>query len=72
MAVYNTCIWTVIFRRENFMECCAQMLKEFQALLKDGAIGPTRLLQLMAINMFAIENTALKGEQIRRLSFSLL
>ncbi|KAJ8312921.1 LOW QUALITY PROTEIN: hypothetical protein KUTeg_010294 [Tegillarca granosa] len=50
--------------RENFMECCAQMLKEFQALLKDGAIGPTRLLQLMAINMFAIENTALKEESL--------
>ncbi|XP_033747838.1 LOW QUALITY PROTEIN: telomerase-binding protein EST1A-like [Pecten maximus] len=46
--------------RETFPECCAQMLKEFDALLRRGAIGPTRLLQLMAINMFAIDNTALK------------
>ncbi|XP_060077389.1 telomerase-binding protein EST1A-like [Ylistrum balloti] len=46
--------------RETFPVCCAQMLKEFDALLRRGAIGPTRLLQLMAINMFAIDNTALK------------
>ena len=40
------------------------MLKEFRALLKYNAIGPTRLLQLMAINMFAIDNTALKGKLV--------
>lgn len=39
------------------------MLKEFQALLHYGALPPTRLIQLMAINMFAIENTALKGKK---------
>ncbi|XP_062618954.1 telomerase-binding protein EST1A-like [Saccostrea cucullata] len=46
--------------RESFPECCGQMLKEFQALLRYGALPPSRLIQLMAINMFAIENTALK------------
>ena len=46
---------------EIFPDSCGQMLHEFKALLKMNAIGPQRLLQLMAINMFAIENTALKG-----------
>ncbi|XP_056008638.1 telomerase-binding protein EST1A-like isoform X3 [Ostrea edulis] len=46
--------------RESFPESCGQMLKEFQALLRYGALPPSRLIQLMAINMFAIENTALK------------
>ncbi|KAK3084840.1 hypothetical protein FSP39_019998 [Pinctada imbricata] len=50
--------------RENFPECCAQMLREFQALLRHGALGPTRLIQLVAINIFAIENTALKDESL--------
>lgn len=45
-----------------FPDSCGQMLQEFKVLLKDNAITPQRLLQLMAINMFAIENTALKGE----------
>ena len=51
----------VCYRMEMFVDSCAQMLQEFKVLLKDHAISPTRLLQLMAINMFAIENTALKG-----------
>ena len=46
---------------EMFVDSCALMLQEFRVLLTDHAISPTRLLQLMAINMFAIENTALKG-----------
>lgn len=49
------------YRMEMFPDSCGQMLQEFKVLLKDNAIGPQRLLQLMAINMFAIENTALKG-----------
>jgi len=52
------------YRMEMFPDVCGQMLQEFKALLKDSAIGPHRLLQLMAINMFAIENTALKGKPI--------
>ena len=49
---------------EMFPDSCGQMLQEFKVLLKDNAITPQRLLQLMAINMFAIENTALKGEYV--------
>ncbi|KAL3856196.1 hypothetical protein ACJMK2_010974, partial [Sinanodonta woodiana] len=57
---------------EMFPEVCGQMLLEFQALLKDGAISPTRLLQLTAINMFAIENTALKDQSLEGSCHSLL
>ncbi|KAH3884258.1 hypothetical protein DPMN_008235 [Dreissena polymorpha] len=49
---------------EMFPDICGQMLHEFRALLKAGAIGPQRLLQLMAMNMFAIDNTALKGKSL--------
>ncbi|XP_053375984.1 telomerase-binding protein EST1A-like isoform X2 [Mercenaria mercenaria] len=57
---------------EMFPDSCGQMLQEFKALLKDNAIGPQRLLQLMAINMFAIENTALKDESLESTCRSLL
>lgn len=53
---------------ENFSEICCQMLQEFRALLQHSAIGPTRLLQLAAINMFAIENTALQGKDSEKIS----
>jgi len=46
---------------EVFGEVCGAMLAEFRVLLSDNAIAPQRLLQLLAINMFTIENTALKG-----------
>ncbi|KAK3587144.1 hypothetical protein CHS0354_006784 [Potamilus streckersoni] len=57
---------------EMFPEVCGQMLLEFQALLQDGAISPTRLLQLTAINMFAIENTALKDQSLEGSFHSVL
>ena len=39
---------------------CSEMLQEFSVLLGHSPqpIGSTRLLQLMAINMFAIDNSA--------------
>ncbi|XP_077995214.1 telomerase-binding protein EST1A-like [Glandiceps talaboti] len=47
---------------EKFPEVAHLMLQEFQALLdhSPSPLGNTRLLQLMAINVFAIQNTALK------------
>ncbi|XP_052219123.1 telomerase-binding protein EST1A-like isoform X2 [Dreissena polymorpha] len=57
---------------EMFPDICGQMLHEFRALLKAGAIGPQRLLQLMAMNMFAIDNTALKDESLESTCRSLL
>ncbi|KAL5017254.1 hypothetical protein ScPMuIL_006843 [Solemya velum] len=57
---------------ETFSEICCQMLHEFRALLHHGAIGPTRLLQLAAINMFAIENTALQDHSLEDTCRSLL
>ncbi|KAE8742757.1 hypothetical protein FOCC_FOCC011684 [Frankliniella occidentalis] len=50
---------------ETFQEAAVQMLKEFHALLQHTPIplNANRFLQLLALNMFAIENTQLKGEQ---------
>nr|XP_006818059.1 PREDICTED: telomerase-binding protein EST1A-like [Saccoglossus kowalevskii] len=47
---------------EKFPEVAHSMLDEFQTLLQHcpSPLGNTRLLQLMAINMFAIRNTALR------------
>ncbi|CAE1322979.1 SMG6 [Acanthosepion pharaonis] len=47
---------------ETFLEMCSQMLQEFQTLLQQAhpTITCMRILQLMAINMFMIGNTALK------------
>lgn len=52
------------FRMETFQEAGVQMLKEFRALLQHSPLplSGTRLLQLLALNMFAIETTQLKGE----------
>lgn len=49
---------------ETFQEAGVQMLKEFRALLQHSPLPlpGTRLLQLLALNMFAIETTQLKGE----------
>ena len=59
--VYKCIRIDLYYSMEMFVDSCSQMLLEFKVLLTDHAISPTRLLQLMAINMFAIENTALKG-----------
>jgi len=49
---------------ETFPEVSSQMLHEFKALLKHtpSPIGTSRLLQLVTINMFAIENTLPQGK----------
>lgn len=49
---------------ETFQDAGLQMLREFRALLQQTPlpIGCTRFLQLLALNMFAIENTQLKGK----------
>ncbi|XP_053562186.1 telomerase-binding protein EST1A isoform X2 [Bombina bombina] len=48
---------------ETFSEVAEKFLKEFQALLQHSPspIGNTRMLQLMAINMFAVNNSQVKG-----------
>jgi hypothetical protein len=50
---------------ETFQECGVQMLREFRALLQQTPlpVNQTRLLQLLALNMFAVSNTQLKGKQ---------
>ncbi|KAL2740114.1 telomerase-binding protein EST1A [Vespula squamosa] len=52
-------------RMETFQEAGVQMLKEFRALLQHSPLPlpGTRLLQLLALNMFAIETTQLKGRE---------
>jgi len=46
---------------ESFQECGVQMLREFRALLQHTPlpVNQTRLLQLLALNMFAVSNTQL-------------
>ena len=48
---------------ESFQECGVQMLREFRALLQHTPlpVNQTRLLQLLALNMFAVSNTQLIG-----------
>uniref|UniRef100_A0A182MB34 Telomerase-binding protein EST1A n=1 Tax=Anopheles culicifacies TaxID=139723 RepID=A0A182MB34_9DIPT len=48
---------------ESFHQCAYQMLREFRALMQYSPIAVTsyRLLQLMSLNMFAIEMSKLKG-----------
>ena len=48
---------------ETFQECAVQMLREFRALLQHSPlpVNQMRLLQLLALNMFAVSNTQLKG-----------
>lgn len=50
---------------ETFQECGVQMLREFRALLQQTPlpVNQTRLLQLLALNMFAVSNTQLKGKK---------
>jgi protein SMG6 len=49
---------------ETFQEAALQMLREFRALLQHSPVplNANRFLQLLALNMFAIENTQLKGK----------
>lgn len=56
---------------ETFQEAAIQMLREFRALLLHSPLPlpGTRLLQLLALNMFAIETTQLKGESTALISF---
>ncbi|XP_055539477.1 uncharacterized protein LOC129726593 isoform X2 [Wyeomyia smithii] len=51
---------------ESFTPCAIQMLREFRALMQHSPIAVTshRLLQLMSLNMFAIEITKLKDASI--------
>ncbi|XP_066589128.1 telomerase-binding protein EST1A-like isoform X1 [Prorops nasuta] len=53
---------------ETFQEASVQMLKEFRALLQHSPLPlpGTRLLQLLALNMFAIETTQLKDAQLEQ------
>lgn len=56
---------------ESFNQCAIQMLREFRNLLRHSplAIASDRLLQLMALNMFAVDCTQLTGESLFFLSF---
>ncbi|XP_044015276.1 uncharacterized protein LOC122857262 isoform X2 [Aphidius gifuensis] len=53
---------------ETFQEAAIQMLREFRALLQHTPLPlpGTRLLQLLALNMFAIETTQLKDLQMEQ------
>ncbi|XP_043484616.1 telomerase-binding protein EST1A-like isoform X3 [Leptopilina heterotoma] len=53
---------------ETFQEAGIQMLREFRALLQHSPLPlpGTRLLQLLALNMFAIETTQLKDSQMEQ------
>ncbi|XP_049823827.1 uncharacterized protein LOC109600502 isoform X3 [Aethina tumida] len=52
---------------ETFHEAALQMLKEFRALLQHTPVPmpSNRLLQLLALNMYAIESTQLKDPQLQ-------
>lgn len=49
---------------ESFQDAAMQMLKEFRALLQHSPVPLpcNRFLQLLALNMFAIDSTQLKGK----------
>ncbi|XP_012273002.1 telomerase-binding protein EST1A isoform X2 [Orussus abietinus] len=53
---------------ETFQEASIQMLREFRALLQHSPLPlpGMRLLQLLALNMFAIESTQLKDSQLEQ------
>ncbi|GFN92827.1 telomerase-binding protein est1a [Plakobranchus ocellatus] len=59
---------------EVFAESSSLMLLEFESLIQHSpcVFSSTRLLQLMVINMFSIENTALKDETLEESCRSLL
>uniref|UniRef100_A0A1B6CG54 PIN domain-containing protein n=2 Tax=Clastoptera arizonana TaxID=38151 RepID=A0A1B6CG54_9HEMI len=51
---------------ESFQEAAIQMLREFRVMLQHSPIpiDYTRFIQLLALNMFAIDNTQLKNEPL--------
>ncbi|XP_048522651.1 uncharacterized protein LOC109539534 isoform X3 [Dendroctonus ponderosae] len=53
---------------ESFQDAAMQMLKEFRALLQHSPVSLpcNRFLQLLALNMFAIESTQLKDSSIEQ------
>ncbi|XP_049299967.1 telomerase-binding protein EST1A isoform X2 [Anopheles funestus] len=59
---------------ESFTQCAYQMLREFRALMQYSPIAVTsyRLLQLMSLNMFAIEMTKLKDSSTAQVTRSEL
>ena len=61
--VINFPVHLFFARMETFQECAVQMLREFRALLQHSPlpVNQMRLLQLLALNMFAVSNTQLKG-----------
>lgn len=58
-------LFSLSIRMESFQECGVQMLREFRTLLQQTPlpVNQTRLLQLLALNMFAVSNTQLKGKK---------
>lgn len=52
-----------VCRMETFPAVAEEVLREFQVLLQHSPppIGSTRMLQLVAINMFAVYNSQPKG-----------
>lgn len=57
-------VYCLFSRMETFQETALQMLKEFRALLQQSPVPLpcNRFLQLLALNMYAIETTQLKGK----------
>ncbi|XP_076251691.1 smg6 nonsense mediated mRNA decay factor isoform X1 [Rhynchophorus ferrugineus] len=53
---------------ETFQDAAMQMLKEFRALLQHSPVPlpSSRFLQLLALNMFAIDSTQLKDPQLQQ------
>lgn len=53
---------------ETFQEAAIQMLREFRTLLHHTPLPLpiSRLLQLLALNMFAIDTTQLKGKKMKK------
>lgn len=51
------------YSMETLQEAAVEMLKEFRVLLNHSPlpINTNRLVQLLALNMFAIDNGQLKG-----------
>ncbi|CAL1545919.1 unnamed protein product, partial [Lymnaea stagnalis] len=59
---------------EMFAESSSLMLQEYQILIQHSpcVFSSTRLLQLMVINMFSVDNTALKDESLEEQCRSVL
>ncbi len=56
---------------ETLQEAAIEMLKEFKVLLNHSPlpISTIRLIQLLSLNMFAIDNGQLKGNVIKFYTF---